>query len=138
MSWTFELANSRAPPIGAKMTPTTKRMGKTVRGVRMGWNLERVSGAVRKRSSLGGLARVIFAVGRRCWPAFCSLASCPCLCPARYYSSRSAPSFATWLPLVLCRAQEVKSSRKLRLSTEPGRSAKSEQAVQIWKSNEFS
>ena len=36
ISWTFELAYSSSPPIGAKMTPTPNRSGRTVLGVRMG------------------------------------------------------------------------------------------------------
>jgi len=36
ISWTLELAYSSSPPIGAKMTPTPNRSGRTVLGVRMG------------------------------------------------------------------------------------------------------
>ena len=36
ISWTVELAHSRTPPMGAKMTPTAKNSGSTVLGVKMG------------------------------------------------------------------------------------------------------
>lgn len=35
-SWTCELAYRSSPPMGAKMTPTAKKSGRTVFGVRMG------------------------------------------------------------------------------------------------------
>lgn len=36
ISWTDALAHSSRPPMGAKMMPTAKNMGKTVLGVRIG------------------------------------------------------------------------------------------------------
>ena len=35
-SWTVELAHNSTPPMGAKMTPTAKKSGSTVLGVKMG------------------------------------------------------------------------------------------------------
>lgn len=106
ISWTVELAHSRRPPMGAKMTPTAKNSGRTVLGVRMGCHAFsrccRNALSVRCHQLLTVLHTAYWPVSLVCasyWVASCSSAapsSAPPRSRARCYYPSATPWFATY------------------------------------------